>query len=300
MSFIYKNADIRDRRVNLFLTKLHHTFTNLMLLDKRASELIDVDAAKTYIANLSYISGDTFPILPLGDELVFQFNSLDWNFESESKFIVETVLGQDRLNILELDYATEGEILPDGTSQLSNGLKIKDGEIIFKNLEMYQYDYKSYELLNEIYRAVEIFFASVESFFQNYYYDEVDEQTVLIYDTDDIDDELNNIIFPIVDTLPDATDRELVKDKYRELRDSIKDFNDDIALQLDSEIDSLLYCINGSKKYSVIQNIETKQLEMLVDGNGNSRRLHKDEEVFFPFHNKPSLNQFIEGLQGKF
>ena len=167
---------------------------------------------------------------------------------------------------------------------------------------MYDYDYKSYELLNEIYRGVEIFFASVETFYAKYYVDQIEEtqQFVLVYDTQDIDEEFNNIIFPIADTIPDVTNRELVKTQYRLLRDLIKFFCMDSALKIDEEIDRLLFCINGSKKYSVSQNIETKELELIIDENGFSRRLHADEEVFFPFHNKPTLNQFTEGLSGKY
>jgi hypothetical protein len=301
MPFIYKNADIRERRVQLFVNDLHKAFTKLMVLDLQAATLIDEDAEKTYIASLSE-SGDTTPVLPVGNELVFQFNSLNFDFDSDSKFIVEEPEGQTLLDVLELDYAEEGEDLPDGTSQLSNGLKIKDGFVIFKNLEMYDYDYQSYELLNEIYRGVEIFFSSVESLYAKFYVDYVEEydRSVLVYDTQDIDDELNNVIFPIADTISDPTNRELVKQEYRLIRDEIKFFMMDNVLRIDEEIDRLLFCINGSKKYSVQQNIETKELEIIVDDNGNNRRLHKDEEVFFPFHNKPSLNQFMDGLRSKY
>jgi len=300
MPFIYKNQDIRDRRVKLFIENLHHAFTRLMILDKAADDLINVATEKAYIANLSYIEGDTFPVLPLGNELVFQFNSLNLDFDSNSKFIFEKHEGQDRRDVLELEYATEGEALPDGTVQLANGLLIKDGAIIFKNLEKYDYDYKSYELLHEIYQAVEVFFASVEVFFAKFYYDQVDDRSVLVYDTSDIDAENNNIIFPIADTIPNEENRRLVKEQYELLRDEIKFFSMGIVLQIDAEIDRLLYCINASKKYSVSQNIETKELEMIVDENGHYRRIHQEEEVFFPFHNKPTLNEFIQGLQGKY
>jgi len=302
MPFINTNTDIRERRVQLFIDNLHQAFTKLMVLDQQASDLIDEDAEKDYIASLSTVDGETFPVLPLGNELVFQFNSLNFDFDSDSKFIVEDPDGQELLDVLELDYAETGEVLPEGTSKLQNGLKIKDGYVIFKNLELYDYDYKSYELLNEIYRGVEIFFASVESFYAKYYMDEIEEydRIVMVYDTSDIDDELNNIIFPIADTIPDATNRELVKQRYRELRDAIEFFAMDNVLRIDEEIDRLLYCLNASKKYSVQQNIETKQLEIIVDENGKNRRLHKEEEVFFPFHNKPTLNQFMVGLQAKY
>ncbi len=302
MPFIYNNTDIRDRRVKLFIDNLHTAFTKLMVLDQQAYDLIDDDQEKAYIASLSYVDGSTFPVLPLGNELIFQFDSLDLNFDSDSKFIVEKHSGQTKLDILELDYAEEGEVLPDDTSTLSSGLKIKDGKIIFKNLEMYDYNYNSYELLNEMYRAVEIFFASVESFYSRYYVDEIPEynRIVLVYDTKAIDAELNDVIFPIADTIPNAMNRELVKQHYRLLRDRIKFWAMSIPLRIDEEIDRLLYCINASKKYSVQQDIETKCLELIVDENGHSRRLHKREEIFFPFHNKPSLNKFIQGLEGRY
>jgi hypothetical protein len=300
MPFIYKNADIRDRRVKLFIDNLHRAFTNMMLLDKEAADLIDEQAEKAYIASLSYVEGETFPVLPLGNELVFQFDSLNLDFDSESKFIFEKPEGQDRRDILELEYKVAGETLQEGDVRLSNGLILRDGEVVFKNLEEYDYDYKSYEVLNEIYRALEIFFASVESFYSQFYVDEIAEtQTiVLVYDTSDIDEELETVIFPIADTIPDATNRELVKQQYRLLRDEIKFWAMSRAVRIDKEIDRLLYCINASKKYSVQQNIETKQLELIVDENGKTRRIHKGEEIFFPFHNKPSLNQFTLGLQG--
>jgi len=302
MPFIYKNADIRDRRVKLFIESLYKAFTKLMVLDNQASELIDEQTEMDYISDLATVPGETSAVLPLGTEMVFQYNSLNFDFDSTSKFIIEEHSGQTLLNVLAVDFATIGEILPDGTTQLSNGLKIKDGAIIFKSLEIYDYDYKSYELLNEIYLALEVFFASVESLYARFYVDVIEEydRLVLVYDTQDIDDELNNIIFPIADTIPDATSRELVKQQYRILRDAIKFFNMENVLRLDLEIDRLLFCINASKKYSVQQNIETKDLELTVDVNGNSRRLSKGEEIFFPFHNKPSLNQFIEGIQAKY
>lgn len=299
MPFVYKNADIRDRRVKLFIDNLHTAFTKMMLLDKEAAELIDVETEKEYIASLADVDGATAPILPLGTELIFQFNSLNLDFDSDSKFIFEKPEGQDRRDILELSYKSSVE-LNDDELRLSNGLVLKDGKVVFKNLEEYDYDYKSYELLNEIYRALEIFFDSVESFYANFYIDEIEgtDRITLVFDTSTMDEELETVIFPIADTIPDATNRELVKTQYRLIRDEIKFWAMANATRIDEEIDRLLYCINASKKYSVQQNIETKQLELIVDENGKSRRLHKAEEVFFPFHNKPTLNQFTLGLQG--
>jgi hypothetical protein len=303
MPFIYKNEDIRDRRVKLFVDNLHQAFTRLMLIDKEAADLIDAEQEQADIAALSVVDGETFPVLPFGDELVFQFNSIDLDFDSESKFIFEKPEGQDLRDILELEYAEEGEELPQGTTKLDNGLKLRDGFVIFKNLEEYDYDYKSYEVLNEIYRALEIFFASVEAFYSKYFVDEISENNtiVLVFDTEDIDDELFNRVFPVADTITDPENREAVKERYRLIRDEIKFWAmGDIVLRIDAEIDRLLYCINASKKYSVQQNIETKQLELIYDDNGKQRRIHKDEEVYFPFHNKPTLNEFLIGIQGKY
>lgn len=271
-----------------------------MLLDKEAAELIDEDAEKAYIASLSYVDGETFPVLPLGNELVFQFDSLNLDFNSNSKFIFEEPTGQNLQDVLGLQYATEEEDLPEGYTRLSNGLVIYGGEVVFKNLDVYQYDYKSYEILSEMYQAVEVFFASVESFYSNFYADEPEgsDNIILVYDTADIDAELENVIYPIADTITDVTNRELVKERYKLLRDQIKFWSMSRVVRIDGEIDRLLYCINATKKYSVQQNIETKQLELIVDENGNNRRIHKDEEIFFPFHNKPSLDQFTLGLQG--
>jgi hypothetical protein len=210
MPFIYKDADIRDRRVKLFIDNLHQAFTRLMLIDKEAADLIDAEQEKAEIALLSAVDGETFPVLPFGDELVFQFNSI--------------------------------------------GLEIEENNSI-----------------------------------------------ILVYDTEDIDDELFNRVFPVADTITDPTNREAVKERYRLLRDEIKFWAmGDIAIRLDEEIDRLLFCINASKKYSVQKNIETKQLELIYDDNGKQRRVHKDEEVFYPFHNKPTINEFIDGLRGKY
>jgi methanogenic corrinoid protein MtbC1 len=97
MPFIYKDADIRDRRVKLFIDNLHQAFTRLMLIDKEAADLIDAEQEKAEIALLSAVDGETFPVLPFGDELVFQFNSIGLDFDSESKFIFEEHEGQDML-----------------------------------------------------------------------------------------------------------------------------------------------------------------------------------------------------------
>ena len=315
MPLIYNKTNIREKRVKNFIDRLHRTFTNLILLEVRMSNVVDEDAAKTYIANLSTIDGETHPVLPLGSELVFNWNSMNLNYTSRSKFIKETCSGRtctpELLNVLELDKTTDN----DDYLVLSNDVRLKDGEVIFKNLEMYDYNYQSYEILNEIYRALEIYFASVESFYANFYKDSLgsfrndfddyistgtDERIILVYDTVDMDNELFNTIFPIADTIPNAENRELVKTKYRQLRDDIKFFAMDIATEIDKEIDELLYCVNGSKKYSVRQNIETKDLEIIVDDNGYHRRLHAEEEVFFPFHNKPILDRIMSGLQEQF
>ena len=80
-------------------------------------------------------------------------------------------------------------------------------------------------------------------------------------------------------------------------RNQIKFFAMSIAPRIDEQIDNLLFCVNGSKKFSVRQNIETKALELIVDDNGNTRRHHKDEEVLYPFHNKAIIESISQGLQ---
>lgn len=316
MSFINNNKSIKEKRVQYFINKLYYAMTKLLVLDNRAYILINEDSESNYIANLSTNDGDSYPLLPLGTEEVLTWNSLNFNMISNSKFdkkefnVSTQLYDRIRYNVLEADYAENGESLPSDVTALDNGLKIKDGLIILKNLEQYDYDYKSYEILHEIYKALEIFLNSVESFFSNFYIqplsdyitdnpndDSASSDSILVYDTTSIDEELEYEIFPIADNILNETNRTLVKSKYNELRDTIKFFcMDTVALEIENYIDMLLLCINGSKKYSVRKNVEMRVLEITVDENGYERRLHKEEEVFYPFHNKFVLEEFMQGL----
>jgi hypothetical protein len=299
---------------------MYKALTALLVLDYQASILIDETAEKAAIASLSQNPGDTSPLLPLGNELVFQFDSLGLNFTSTTKFIkmvqssTEASFIRTLLNVLEVDYVTDGETLETGITQLPNGLKLNsNGQIILKNIEQYDFDYKSYEILHELYKALEIFLDSVEEFYADFYqqsildfvdapyntYDDsqVTDRNILVYDTRAIDAEIVNIIDPIADQIIDETNREAVKLKYRTLRDTIQNFAMFNAVpRIETYIDDLLFCVNGSRKYDIAQNQELRALIVTEDIYGYNRRERAAEEVFFPFHNKAILDQFTKGL----
>ena len=77
MPYINTHTDIRERRIQIFVDALHKAFTKLMVLDQQADALIDEVTEQAYIANLSTNPGETNPVLPLGSELVFQFQKME-------------------------------------------------------------------------------------------------------------------------------------------------------------------------------------------------------------------------------
>lgn len=320
MSFIYLDRNLKERRVKQVIEYLYKAITDLLVLEDSAQSLIDEPKEKQWIANHSINESDSIPLLPLGNELVFQWTSLNFNLTSDSKFIqmiiddVTNSYNRNRLSILEPDYKTTGETLPSGTSALTNtGLKIKDGTVIFKNLEKYDFDYESNGLLNEVYRALEIFLDSVEDFYAQFYqqsildfvdepyndYDDsqVKDEIILIYDTRAIDDEITNVIDPIANQIEDETNREAVKFRYRQLRDAIKNFTMFTCVpRLEENIDKLLFAVNGIKKYHISPRINNRVLIVREDSYGYKRTYQTAEEVFFPFHNKAILDSFTQGL----
>jgi len=319
VAFIYTDANIKDRRVKHAIDTMYKAMTDLLLLDYQAQILIDEQAEMKWIANHSTNEGESFPLLPLGTEKVLNWKTLGFDLTSDSKFIemvfnaVTAEYDRDRLDILEPDYYEAGETLPEGTSQLRNGLKIRNGTIILKNLEKYDYDFESYGILNEVYRALEIFLDSVEEFYADFYqqsvFDFVDhpyntyddsaarDRVIVVYDTREMDWEIENVIDPIADQIDDEENREAVKFRYRLLRDRIKNFTMFTCVpRLEEDIDELLLCVNGTKKYNISQNIEVRALMLTQDEYGYTRRLQKEEEVWFPFHNKAILDSFTQGL----
>ena len=320
MAFIYKNQNIKERRVKILIDTLYKSLTDLMILEDQAQSLIDEPTQIAYIQSLAQNPGDSLPILPFGTELVLNWKTLGFDFVSDSKFIdmvfnaVTANYDRDRLNILELDYKTPGEVLPSGTVSLTtSGLKLKNGQVVLKNLEKYDYDFESYGLLNELYRALKIFLDSVESFYAQFYqqsvfdfvdtpynsYDDsaADDRVILVYDTRAMDAEITNVIEPATLLINDPTDREAVLLRYLELRDAIKNFTMFTCVtRLEQDITDLLFCINGSKKYHISQNIELQALDVRQDVYGYNRTYKSAEEVFFPFHNKAILDSFSQGL----
>ncbi|RLI46210.1 hypothetical protein DRO61_09515 [Candidatus Bathyarchaeota archaeon] len=331
MGFIYKDRNIKEKRVKLIIDKLYKALTNLAFMENEAALLIDKNAEEAYIAERAINEGDTSPLLPLGDELVLNWNEIVFNYESESKFIVpeyndETNQWDDTFNsVLELETGSSEE--SDGESiYLESGVKIKQGLIILENLERYDYDYTNYGLLNEILIAMRLYLDSVEAFYSQFYtetlestgepyndYDDsaVDSRTFLIYDTRDMDTELVEVINPITEQIDDEVARDEVQLKYGELRDRIKFYcmggstpaeqtlPQSLVFRIERDIDELLYCINGTRKYYISYNNEVQKLELLED-EGVIRTIHREEKIFFPYHNKYIIDSFTEGLISTF
>jgi len=320
VGFLYKDTNIKDRRVKTAIDTMYKSMTDLLILEEQAAVLIDEPTESAWIAAHSTNPGETAPLLPIGNEKVLNWNTLGFDLVSNSKFIemvfnqVSATYDRNTLDVLEPDYKIAGEVLPTGTTALTEtGLKIKDGKIILKNLEKYDYDFKSYELLNETFRALVIFLDSVEEFYAEFYqqsvfdfidvpyntYDDsaAEDRVILVYDTRAMDWKIENIVDPIADQILDIDDREAVKLKYRTLRDTIKYWTMDTAVyRIEDDIDDLLLCVNGKKKYDISVNIELRELQLIQDAFGYTRRIQKGEEVWFPFHNKAILESFSEGL----
>jgi len=320
MAFIYRDKNIKDRRVKTAIDTMYKAITNLLILEDQAQALIDETAETAWIATHATNPGESLPLLPLGTEKVLNWKTLNFDLTSESKFIqmvfnnLTAGYTRNRLDVLEPDYQTTGEVLPTGTSALTTSkLKIRDGKIILKNLEAYDFDFESYELLNEVARALVIFLDSVEAFYAQFYqqsvfdfidlpyntYDDsaADDRVILVYDTREMDYEIFNVVDPLADQIIDPVNREAVKMKYRELRDRIKYFAmEDVVPRLESSINDLLMVVNGTKTYRINQHIELRELVLIQDSYGYTRRTQKGEEVWFPFHNKAILDSFTQGL----
>lgn len=320
MGYIYRNFNLKDRRVKYAIDTMYKAMTDLYILENQAQNLIDNSSEKQWIAARATNPGDSMPLLPLGTEKVLNWNSLGFDTTSNTKFIemvfntISASYDRNRLDILEIDYQTPGETLPTGTTVLNpSGLKIKDGKLILKNLEKYDYDFESNGLLNESFRALKLFLDSVETYYAQFYqqsvfdfidvpynsYDDsaADDRVVLVYDTREMDDEIFNVIDPIADMIVDEENREAVKLRYRQLRDRIKYFNmDTVVYRLEEDIDKLLLAVNGKKKYDISKNIELQELILITDDYGYKRTTQRGEEVWFPFHNKAILDSFTQGL----
>lgn len=331
MGFIFKNENIKEKRCQVFLQRLYKAITNLLVLEEAAAQLIDEAALKSQIALAATNPGETAPILPFGDELVLNWNSLKFDYESISKFLSLSfnlsksnstdgiVYDKIKGSVLMPAYATEGEestatypIFPVTRAKFYNGLTI------FPNLEQYEFDYKSYEILNEVYRALALILNSTESFYSTFYTEELTtvypdgttdlpeqtqaqlSQVILVYDTRAMDAEINGRIDTKSLEIIDPDQREYVMNLYRTTRDKIKDFTMfDVAKRLEKYIEELLFAVNGSRTYDVSFNMKLNVLEITPLQGGTSSQYvinHLGEEVFFPFHNKAILDQFTQGL----
>jgi hypothetical protein len=330
MGFIFKNENIKEKRCQVFLTKLYKAVTSLLVLEENAAALIDQTAVKNQIAVASTNPGESYPVLPFGDELCLNWNSLKFDYTSISKFIEiafsaaksnpvdKIVYDKNKKSVLMPDYAPVGEentetvvILPKTRARLTNGFTT------FPNLEKYQYDYKSYEILNEVYRAIALILDSAEAFYSTFYTEERDVffgiddlpqslkenvfQLILVYDTRLMDDEIDGRVTLKANEIIDPIQREAVLNIYRETRDRIKFYTMFVVAPLiENYIEDLLFAVNGSRTYDIKFNQTLRVLEVQPLDGGTSEQLvikHSAEEVFFPFHNKAMLDQFTQGLK---
>lgn len=246
-------------------------------------------------------------------------NPLDEHDINDSLCVGTELVYDTKLNsILERERYVAGDAIEDDEIILADNIKIKQGLIILKNLEKYDYDYNSYEILNEITRALVIFLDSVEAYYAKFTLvqagpfidaeptladdDSGADRQILVYDTEAMDTELEDVVFPLADTIVNVANRAAVKLRYRELRDDIKFFNMFDAVEIiEKEIENLLFCVNGSKKYNILLNTEVRALEFVEDPETKDKRITQfQEEVFFPFHNKAILEEFSIGLSQMF
>ena len=330
MAYIFKNENIKEKRCQVFLAKLYKAITHLLILEENAAALIDQVAVKNQIALASMNPGDSYPILPFGDELVLNWNSLQFDYESISQFLSvafsptktnpvdKIVYDKIKKSVLKPAYAATGElpttdvaILPKTRAKLTKGLTT------FPNLEKYDFDYKSYEILNEVYRAISLILDSAEAFYSTFYTEERDVffgiddlpqslkenifQLIMVYDTRVMDSEITGRIEAKSLEIIDPGQRETVMNIYRDTRDRIKFFTMfEVAPLIEKYIEELLFAVNGSRTYDIHFNMNLRVLEVqdLAGGIPNEQLIikHSPEEVFFPFHNKAMLDQFTQGL----
>lgn len=283
MPYLHYDKNIQDRRINLALKTLRDVLNDLREIEESTASLFDRDEVMNDIYELAIEDGE--PILPLGIldpdneemELVLKWDGIKFNWESDSKFIdpvyddVEGSIVVLLLNILEKGY--------------------EDSNVD----ERYEYDYASWEVLNEVYRATFLLYKSIRELFM-YQYEEMTleeflanndyddsgrpESILKVFDTTKIDLDLDENIYPIIERITDIDDREMVKDIYDGIRDQIKFYcTFDIIETLERSYERLLFVINGLKKFDIGPNIT----------------MQDDEEVFFPMHNKPVLDNITMG-----
>lgn len=330
MGFIFKNENIKEKRCQVFLQKLYKAVTSLLVLEENAAALIDQTAVKNQIALASTNPGDSYPVLPFGDELCLNWNSLKFDYTSISKFI-DIAFSPTKTNPVDkivYDKITKSVLMPDyaAVGEQSRGdiailaktrAKLTKGLTTFPNLEKYQYDYKSYEILNECYRAIALILDSAEAFYSTFYTEERDSffgiedlsptlkanyfQLILVYDTRLMDAEIDGRVTLKANEILDPVQREAVLTIYRETRDRIKFYTMFVVAPLiEKYIEELLFTVNGSRTYDIKFNQNLRVLEVQPLEGGTSEQLvikHSAEEVFFPFHNKAMLDQFTQGLK---
>jgi hypothetical protein len=329
MGFIYKKQNIKEKRCQYFLDTMRAAITNLMVLEEEADALLDETKIKNTIALASLNPGDPNPVLPFGDELVLNWDSLKINYSSLSKFM-SLFYNSDKTNPVDkIVYDKIGnDILRPATAEIGEkstatvavlpqtGFKLVNGKAYFPNLEQYDYDYQSYEILNEVYRALSLILDSAEVFYSTFYTEERDVffgiedipasysdnlfQLIMVYDTRDMDTEIEGRIQTKAQEIINPTQREAVMKIYRDTRDTIKFWTMFTAApRIEKYIEKLLFAVNGSRTYDVRFNQKLRVLEVsqLAGGTEEQKIIkHSPEEVFFPFHNKAMLGQFTKGL----
>lgn len=273
MGYTFKDRDIKERRVRIALFTLRSFLERLYQIQEDSVNLFDKEE---YMNEINILSGG---VLPTGNELVFNHNGLYIPWDSESK-------------IIDMRYE-DGSIV-------TYLLNILEKNNIHSTMdETVEYDYLSYEVLNEIYRATFVIYkeylkvfgyyteTEMEEFLANNNYDDSGRpfQLIFEYNTEDIDDELDDLFIRM--ELPgddfyiaDEINRNEIINIYEDARNKIKFYFTfdivDVIFELKNEI---LFVINGLKKYDVRLNTETQD----------------DEEIFFPMHNKHVLDGMTMG-----
>jgi hypothetical protein len=240
---------------------------------------------------------------------------MDLTFSSTETTAQQAIVyNKEDKSVLMPDYATIGEVSTSTVAILPyTRAKLHSGVASFPNIERYDFDHTSYEIINELYRAIVLILNSIESFYSTFIYIPITEvegvyddsarrgQYIIVYDTTEMDAEIEGRINDQAQLIGDPVTREQVMDIYRATRDDIKFFcMSDVAPKLESYITQLLFCVNGSKSYDIKFNQELRALVVqAIEGSSDGAYIIKqhEEEVFFPFHNKALLDQFSEGFK---
>jgi len=107
MGFKFNNKNIKERRVKNAIDSLYKAISSLSEYENKARVLIDRETVIGEIQTLS--DNGSGPLLPLDNDLTINWNTLNFNSTSETKFINKvyndetSVYDNDFKDILELE-----------------------------------------------------------------------------------------------------------------------------------------------------------------------------------------------------